>query len=523
HAGIEGGGVSYAPYSGFSVPRPLIAMVPVADPGLIRIEPAIHNTLSQVPETTDNLLTSDLSLSTVDSTALAIRPVQNDDYADYALRPSSIYIVSDLIISLTYSITNCTITGNSAGQSGGGISFSAADTFLKASLNNNIIAGNVATSSAQIKGDFSGGFNIIQDSIDGLLDPVLRDNGGPTKTHALLPGSAAINAGDNQAASDAGLTTDQRGEGSQRIKEGTVDIGAFEVQGPFTEVDFRFSTSKTRRLDNGEWERLPGSRVWLDETGNYWLEIWLNTPASQSPGIQSASFNLNYNAAAATALSIEYGAAFTEHQSGTINQGTGTIENLSAETTRADVGDDQYTLFARIQFHANSVDSIDWEHDHHPRTTVINPEIILDQLDIRLTDGTVSGAIMNPSPDHPVWINPLPASDIPASNELLLQNLQFDYYVQPDYSFTAANFLSNNEFSINSGLTMIDLPGSPIEYQENKETDILNELDSLIGHRDELEEELPKIPTSAAPEFSTEDAADQFFTDLTEETDLIVF
>lgn len=431
-----------------------------------------------------------------------------------------------LIRSSTLRIQNSTVTGNSAGKNGGGLYLTNADnSYIRSSNNitNSIIAGNLAPENAQVNSDFSGGFNIIQDSIEGLLDPVLRDNGGPTKTHALLPGSAAINAGDNQAASDAGLTTDQRGEGSQRIKEGTVDIGAFEVQGPFTEVDFRFSTSKTRRLDNGEWERLPGSRVWLDETGNYWLEIWLNTPASQSPGIQSASFNLNYNTTAATALSIEYGAAFTEHQSGTINQDTGTIENLSAETTRADVGDDQYTLFVRIQFHANSVDSIDWERDHHPRTTVINPEIILDQLNIRMTDGAASEVIVNRSPDHPVWINPEPAGNIPDFNDQIPGTLPFNYHEQPDYSSAAANFLSNNEFAYHSGLTLIDLPGSPIEDQENRETDILIEVNSLVGHRDETEEDLPKVPTSAGPDISNEEAADQFFTDLTEATELIVF
>ena len=44
----------------------------------------------------------------------------------------------------------------------------------------------------------------------------------------MLPGSIAIDAGDNAGA--AGLTTDQRGSGFDRIVNGTVDIGAFEVQ-----------------------------------------------------------------------------------------------------------------------------------------------------------------------------------------------------------------------------------------------------------------------------------------------------
>src|SRR5262249_42030191 len=56
-----------------------------------------------------------------------------------------------------------------------------------------------------------------------LLGP-LQDNGGPTDTMALLPGSPAVDAGDNTDAPDF----DQRGPGFPRIVGGIVDIGAFE-------------------------------------------------------------------------------------------------------------------------------------------------------------------------------------------------------------------------------------------------------------------------------------------------------
>ena len=57
---------------------------------------------------------------------------------------------------------------------------------------------------------------------DPLLGP-LPDNGGPTETHALLPGSPAIDAGDDSAAPD----TDQRG--APRPYGPASDIGAFEL------------------------------------------------------------------------------------------------------------------------------------------------------------------------------------------------------------------------------------------------------------------------------------------------------
>jgi hypothetical protein len=72
--------------------------------------------------------------------------------------------------------------------------------------------------------------------LDPLLGP-LQNNGGPTKTHALLAGSPAIDHGDNSAVDPTTQklpTTDQRGAGHPRPKDGNgdglavVDIGAFE-------------------------------------------------------------------------------------------------------------------------------------------------------------------------------------------------------------------------------------------------------------------------------------------------------
>lgn len=60
---------------------------------------------------------------------------------------------------------------------------------------------------------------------DPMLGP-LQDNGGPTWTHALLPGSPAIDAGNN----NAGLDFDQRGAGFARVSGLSADIGSYETQ-----------------------------------------------------------------------------------------------------------------------------------------------------------------------------------------------------------------------------------------------------------------------------------------------------
>ncbi len=143
-------------------------------------------------------------------------------------------------------VTNSTIAGNSSLFAGGGI-FSFNDAVHDFLLRNSIVAGNTGPGGAadNLSGPFnpssshnligiggSGGLvNGVNGNLVGVADPrlgPLADNGGPTMTMALLPGSPAINAGDN-ALVPAGVTTDQRGAGFARISVGTVDIGAFEL------------------------------------------------------------------------------------------------------------------------------------------------------------------------------------------------------------------------------------------------------------------------------------------------------
>ena len=69
--------------------------------------------------------------------------------------------------------------------------------------------------------------------IDPRLGP-LANNGGATQTHALLPGSLAINMGAPDIAEPP--TYDQRGKPFERISGGRIDMGAFEYQ--IAPVDF---------------------------------------------------------------------------------------------------------------------------------------------------------------------------------------------------------------------------------------------------------------------------------------------
>ena len=61
-----------------------------------------------------------------------------------------------------------------------------------------------------------------------ILDPTLADHGGPTLTHALVPGSPARNAGPRHCRDAQGQPLRQDQRGVLRPQEGRCDIGAVE-------------------------------------------------------------------------------------------------------------------------------------------------------------------------------------------------------------------------------------------------------------------------------------------------------
>jgi hypothetical protein len=98
------------------------------------------------------------------------------------------------------------------------------------------IAGSLNSLGHNLIGDGTGGSGYaVTDLVGTSVDPMdpklgpLQDNGGPTPTMALLPGSPAINAG---ALTDS--EWDQRGPGYPRLVNGATDIGGYEVQQPGT-------------------------------------------------------------------------------------------------------------------------------------------------------------------------------------------------------------------------------------------------------------------------------------------------
>jgi len=166
----------------------------------------------------------------------------------------------------TLTLTNTTVSGNSAGGNarGGGL-FNSGVNSGQATLALSLVSGNTAPTGAEISRDPDGNvltannFNLFGHSgltgaqafygftpgpsdlsatadgtrptaLGAILGPTLADNGSPTRTHALIAGSPAVDA---VPAGNCVTTTDQRGAPRPQDGDGNTvadcDIGAFEL------------------------------------------------------------------------------------------------------------------------------------------------------------------------------------------------------------------------------------------------------------------------------------------------------
>ena len=181
--------------------------------------------------------------------------------------------VSDIV-----TLNNSTIVNNRASNAGGVEHRNTAGN-LAVNIRNTIIANNIATTtvapSPDVRNFFtSQGYNLIRNTtgasvvggvgnifgVDPKLDKVLRNNGGATLTYALRPGSPAIDAGDPTtfpATDQRGITRPQDGDGNGTSRS---DIGAYErrLTDMITAEPFDFDGDgkadvSVFRPENGAW------------------------------------------------------------------------------------------------------------------------------------------------------------------------------------------------------------------------------------------------------------------------------
>jgi len=248
--------------------------------------------------------------------------------------------------SSTVTLSNSTVSGNSAGVNGGGIYNNSTINLTNSTITNNtadignsgtgdgggifqisgpvnvlntIVAGNFDTpnnaGTGTINPDISGSFNDNGNNLIGIdqgsasfvngtngnivgtfavpVNPqltALGDYGGTTQTHALLPGSPAINTGNNTGTS----ATDQRG--ATRIVGGTVDIGAYESAGfsltptgtpQTTQINTAFSIPLSVQITENAFNKP------ILFSG---LNVTFNTPSSGASGTLANGLTVTTNA-----------------------------------------------------------------------------------------------------------------------------------------------------------------------------------------------------------------------------------
>ncbi len=170
-----------------------------------------------------------------------------------------------------------TVASNNAQGMGGGL-YATVGTV---NITNSILASNTSTANPDIQpgtGATTINFSLIGDAAgtaliesqtpnangsligrstgSGAISPGLgglADNGGPTRTHALLPGSPAIDAGDPTAVAGTSPTPqfDQRRSPFTRVFNDRLDMGAYELAADTSDFGDAPDTFGTTAANNG--------------------------------------------------------------------------------------------------------------------------------------------------------------------------------------------------------------------------------------------------------------------------------
>ncbi|MEA5569406.1 choice-of-anchor Q domain-containing protein, partial [Anabaena sp. UHCC 0399] len=231
-------------------------------------------------------------------------------------------------------ITNNTVDSDNNGSGNGGGIFRLAGTVT---AQNTIIAGNFdsGNEAPDIFGAVTGNANNLIGSLTGASGTIgtgsditfasagitninqvigsLANNGGATQTHAIVVGSAAINAGNN-ALIPSGVTTDQRG--ITRTIGDTVDIGSYES--PFIPPVAANDTATT------------------DENTVVNINVLANDTDANGDSLNITQVNGN-TITVGTPITLASGALLTLNTNGTFDYNpNGQFESLAASATATD-------------------------------------------------------------------------------------------------------------------------------------------------------------------------------------------
>jgi len=239
-------------------------------------------------------------------------------------------------------IQNSTIVNNTVAGAGGGGGIRLFNNSTPVALVSTVVANNTGAGAPDVSGAVTASFSLIRDQTGATItdngnnlpagtNPLfatagLANNGGPTQTIALQPGSPLIDKGSNPAT----LATDQRGAGFARVGGTAADIGAFEVQSATATAPRVTGTA----INAGAAQRSMVTQLSVTFSA---VVTFASTPGAAFTLTRSGGGSVSFTAMAATVggVTVVTLNAFTgaEANAGSLNDGRYTLTALANQIT----------------------------------------------------------------------------------------------------------------------------------------------------------------------------------------------
>ncbi|MAC52789.1 MAG: hypothetical protein CME31_09620 [Gimesia sp.] len=176
------------------------------------------------------------------------------------------------------------------------------------------------------------------------------------------------------------------------------------------EIHFRVVNQPTSTSLTGEADTLPENESIISEWSTYWVEIWVELTSQVDQGVYSVSADFKYNTAYTSAAEIEFGEGFTQNQAGSINDLTGSVTGIYAETTINHLGADSPVLFARVRFSPGSEDQVSLETEPNS-IGPYNLNFEITNSHVELGGNTPVTVNVDLSPGASIYANPFDLND----------------------------------------------------------------------------------------------------------------
>lgn len=127
-----------------------------------------------------------------------------------------------------------------------------------------------------------------------------------------------------------------------------VDLDSVQIEQIPGEVDVHLAVVETP-TGTDTVSDVPTSTAQVVEDHEFWVEVWTRSDPANPQPIRGGTVNVIYDTQYAEAVEVDHGGVFTDGASGSIDDGSGLMVNLGGQTTRTDVGDNEFVLLGRVK------------------------------------------------------------------------------------------------------------------------------------------------------------------------------